>query len=276
MLAHEAPGSGISPIFRSSAGSATATCQVFGKSALMTMTTAPHDTEDIDFEVGELLRRSARRLFKGLALVDAHNSLGQVTLMSHDKLNDLAQSAKLAMKSTKGVRLRSASVGVAHTRPRGLSLKEGMGLGGITVFWINVGDESYAYVVFDSNNMASGLRERILSTLREMGVVDAEVMTSDTHMVNGLVSAKLGYFPIGAATDPEVIVAFVRKAAEEAKKDIEPVKASLACSEVQVRTLGTSSFSQLTSFVLRTARLTFATLFPVVFVIAIVSLVFLI
>jgi putative membrane protein len=276
MLAHPASGSGVSPIFRSKAGSATATCQVFGKSALVTMTTAPHDTEDIDFEVGQLLRKSTRRLFKDLALVDAHNSLGQVTVMSQDKLNDLAQSAKLAMKSTKGVRLRSASVGVAHTKPRGISLKEGMGLGGITVFWITVGDESYAYVVFDSNNMASGLRERILGTLGEIGAVDGEVMTSDTHMVNGLVSARLGYYPIGAATDPEVIVASVRKAAEEAKKNIEPVNASLTCSEVQVRTLGPSSLTQLTSFVLRTARLTFATLFPVVFVIAIVSLVFLI
>jgi len=276
MLTHPASGSGVSRVFRSAAGSATATCQVFGKSAFVTMTTAPHDTEDIDLEVGELLRRSAGRLFRGLALVDAHNSLGQVTVMSQDKLNDLAQSAKLAMKSTKGVRLRYASVGVAHTKPQGISLKEGMGLGGIVVFWIKVGNESYAYVALDSNNMASGLRQRILDTLREMGAADAEVMTSDTHMVNGVVSAKLGYYPIGAATDPEVIVASVRKAANEAKKNLEPVEASLSCSEVQVRTLGLSSLNQLTSFVLRTARLTFATLFPLVFVIAITSLVLLI
>jgi putative membrane protein len=276
MLAHTASGSGVSPIFRSMAGSATATCQVFGKSGLVTMTTAPHDTEDIDFEVGELLRESARDLFRGLAIVDAHNSLGQATVMSQDKLNDLAQSAKLAIKSTKGVRLCSASVGIANTVLREVSLKEGMGPGGIVVFWIKVGGEPYAYVVFDSNNMASGLRERIISTMREMGAVDAEVMTSDTHMVNGIVSARFGYYPIGAATDPEVIVTSIRKAADEAKKNLEPVEASLNCSEVQVRTLGLSSFSQLTSFVLRTARLTFATLFPVVLVIAITSLIFLI
>jgi putative membrane protein len=276
MLAHTPSSSGVSPIFRSVAGSATATCQAFGRSALLTMTTAPHDTEDIDFEVGELLRESARRLFSGLAMVDAHNSLGEVTVMSQDKLNDLAQSAKLAMKSTKGSRLRSASVGAAHTMLREASLREGMGPGGIAVFWINVGAESYAYVVFDSNNMASGLRERILSTLRQMGAVDAEVMTSDTHMVNGIISSRFGYYPIGAATDPEVILTSIRRAADEAKKNLEPVEASLTCSEVQVRTLGLSSLSQLTSFVLRTARLTFATLFPVVLVIAIISLVFLI
>ena len=276
MLAHAPSGSGVSPILRSTAGSATATCQVFGKSALVTMTTAPHDTEDIDFEIGELLHKSARRLFRCLALIDAHNSLGQMTVMSQEKLNDLAQSAKLAIKSTKGVRMRSASVGVAHTILREVSLKKGMGPGGIAVFWIKVGGESYAYVVFDSNNMASGLRDRILSALKEMGAIDGEVMTSDTHMVNGIVSAKLGYYPIGAATDQEAIVESVRKAAGEAKKNIEPVEASLSCSEVQVRTLGLSSLGQLTGFVLRTARLTFATFFPVMLVIAIVSLVFLI
>jgi putative membrane protein len=276
MLAHPSRGSGISPVFRSTAGTATATCQVFGKSALVTMTTAPHDTDDIDFEIGELLRNSVRRLFRGVALVDAHNSLGQTTMMSQDKLNDLAESAKLAIKSAKSVRLRSASVGVAHTTLREVSLKEGMGPGGVAVFWINAGGRSFAYVVFDSNNMASGLRGRILAALREMGATDGEVMTSDTHMVNGIVSAKFGYNPIGAATDPEVIVASIREVADEAKRNIEPVEASMTCSEVQVRTLGLSSLSQLTSFVLRTARLTFATLFPVVLVIAITSLVFLI
>jgi putative membrane protein len=276
MLIQTPSGSGVSPVFRSIAGSATATCQVFDKSALVTMTTAPYDTEDIDFEVGELLRKSASPLFKGLAIVDAHNSLGQETLMSQDKLNDLAQSAKLAIGSANGAKLRSASVGVAYTILEEVSLKEGMGPGGIVVFWIRVGGEFYAYVIFDSNNMASGLRERILTTLREMGAADAEVMTSDTHMVNGIASTGLGYYPIGTATDPEVIVSSVRRAADEAIKNVEPVEASLNCSEVQVKTLGLSSLGQLTGFVLRTARLTFATLFPLVFVIAIVSLIFLI
>jgi putative membrane protein len=276
MLAHSPSGSAVGPILRSRAGSATATCQVFGRSALVTMTTAPHDTEDVDFEIGEVLRKSTRRVFKGIALVDAHNSLGRVTVMTQDKLNDLAQAAKLAIKSRKSARLRSASLGVAHTNLREVSLKEGMGPGGIDVFWIELGGSSYAYVIFDSNNMASGLRERILSTLRQMGVADGEVMTSDTHMVNGITSSKFGYHPIGEATDPEEIIASVRTAADEARRSIEPVGVSFAHSEVQVKTLGLSSLSQLMRFVLRTARLTFATLFPVISVIAIVSIVFLI
>jgi len=269
-------GSEVSAIVRSTAGSATATCQVFGESALVTMTVAPNDSEDISLEVGELLRKSAQGLFKDVALVDAHNSLGKVTLMGRDKLNDLAESAKLAIKATKGVGPRPLSLGVAHDLPDGVSVKEGMGLGGITVFWMKVGDESFAYVVVDSNNMATGLRERILAALSEMGATDAEVMTSDTHMVNGIVSAKLGYYPIGAATDPEVIVDSVKRAADNAKRRMEPVEASMSCSNLDVRTLGLWSLSRLTGFVLRTARLTFATFFPVVLVIAAISFVFLI
>jgi len=276
MLDFAGSDSGVSRMFRSEAGCATATCQVFGDSALVTMTVAPDNTEDIDLEVGELLRKSARGLFKEVALVDAHNSLKEVTLMSREKLNDLAESAKLAMKATHDVKLASLSLGVGHDLSQGLSLGEGMGLGGIVVFWMNVADESFAYVVVDGNNMASGLRERILATLKEVGATDAEIMTSDTHMVNGIVPAKLGYYPIGAATGPEVILDSVKKAADDAKKDMTPVNASLTCSQLQVRTLGLSSLSRLTDFVLRTARLTFATLFPVVLVIAVISFIFLI
>ena len=276
MLTLKGSGSQVSSIVRATAGCATATCQVFGESALVTMTVAPNDSEDVDLEVGELLRKSARGLFKDIAVADAHNSLGKVTLMSKDKLNDLAESAKLAMKATRSVRLRSPSLGVGQSYPHGVTLREGMGPGGIVVFWLGVGDEPFAYVVFDSNNMATGLRERILAELKEMGATDAEVMTSDTHMVNGIVSAKLGYYPIGAATDHEVIVDSVKKAADDAKRNATPVETSLDCSEIQVKTLGLSSLSQLTGFVLRTARLTFATLFPVVLVIAVVSFAFLI
>jgi putative membrane protein len=240
------------------------------------MTVAPHDTEDIELEVGELLRKGTRGLFKDVALVDAHNSLGRITLMSREELNDLAGAAKLAIRGTKDVPLHPSFLGVAQVLPNGVSLKEGMGPGGIVVFWMKVEDQSFAYVVFDSNNMTTGLRDRILDEMKEMGATDAEVMTSDTHMVNGVASGRLGYYPIGAATDPEMIVESVKRAADEAKRKMEPVDASMSSSELEVRTLGLSSLSQLTGFMFRTARLTFALLFPVVFVIAVVSFVFLI
>jgi putative membrane protein len=276
MLTHPSSNSNISPIVRSTAGSATATCQVVGSSALVTMTTAPNDTEDVEFETGELLRKETESIFDHVAIVDAHNSLGHATVMSRDKLNDLAEAARLAVDSARRAELSLVSVGVAHSKMSEISLKEGMGLGGIAVFWMKANDKAFAYIVFDSNNMTAGLREKIFTTLRELGAVDAEVMTSDTHMVNGIVSARFGYNPIGAATDPEFLVRSIRKLVEEAKKNMEPVEASMSCSAIPIRTLGLSSFGQLTGFVLRTARLTFATLVPVVLVIAITSLIFLI
>jgi predicted neutral ceramidase superfamily lipid hydrolase len=196
--------------------------------------------------------------------------------MGKEELNDLAKSAKLAMKEIKGTRLGTLSLGVAQKLPHDIPLRDGMGLGGIVVFWLKVGEESFVYVVFDSNNMARGLREEILAALKEMGAADGETMTSDTHMVNGIVSARLGYYPLGAATNSRVVVDHVKRIADEAKRNIEPVEASMSSSEIEVRTLGMSSLSHLMSFVLKTARLTFTTLFPVVFVIAAISFMFLI
>ncbi len=276
MLDQQSAGSEVTPLIRSNAGIGTATCQAFGDSALVTMTVAPHDAEDIDVEVGDLLRRSSGGLFKQVALVDAHNSLERITVMGKEELNDLAKSAKLAIRAARGTKLGPLSVGAAQGLPRDISLKEGMGLGGIVVFWLRIDNQSFAYVVIDSNNMAKGLRENILETLRDMGMTDGEIMTSDTHMVNGIVSARLGYYPLGAATAPRTIVGHVKTIAEEAKRNVELVEASMSSSEVEARTLGMSSLNHLMSFVLKTTRLTFTTLFPVVLVIAAISFLFLI
>jgi len=276
MLDQQSSESEVTPLIRSNAGIGTATCQAFGDSALVTMTVAPHDVEDIDVEVGDLLRRSSEGLFKQVALVDAHNSLEKVTVMGKEELNDLAKSAKLAIKAARGAKLGPLSMGAAQGLPRDISLKEGMGLGGIVVFWLRVDKQSFAYVVIDSNNMAKGLRGKILEILRDMGMTDGEIMTSDTHMVNGIVSAKLGYYPLGAATDPRIIIGHVKTIAEEAKRNVELVEASMSSSEVEARTLGMSSLNHLMSFVLKTTRLTFTTLFPVMLVIAAISFLFLI
>ncbi len=59
------------------------------------------------------------------------------------------------------------------------------------------GGQRFAYITIDGNNMIRGLREHILETAKRSGFEDAEVMTTDTHMVNGIVSAPLGYHTVG-------------------------------------------------------------------------------
>ena len=105
-------------------------------------------------------------------------------------------------------------------------MEEGMGPGGISVIVTKVGDQKAAYVTIDGNNIVSGLREKILSELGEMGIVDGEVLTTDTHAVCGVVRTARGYHPIGEAIDQSKLINYIRQVAVKALGNLEPAEAS--------------------------------------------------
>jgi predicted neutral ceramidase superfamily lipid hydrolase len=49
-----------------------------------------------------------------------------------------------------------------------------------------------------------------------LGVDEAEVMTSDTHLVNAIGATEKGYYPIGERTDPEGVLDHVVGVVERA------------------------------------------------------------
>ena len=91
---------------------------------------------------------------------------------------------------------------------------------------VRVGGQKAAYVTVDGNNMVAGLREKILQSLREAGIAEGEVLTTDSHEVAGLVVTGRGYHPVGEAIDQDALVGHIRRAAEAAEADLEPVEAS--------------------------------------------------
>jgi putative membrane protein len=58
---------------------------------------------------------------------------------------------------------------VATIVPNEFTVHDGMGSGGISVIVVEVDDQKVAYVTIDGNNMVSGLREKILASLKELG-----------------------------------------------------------------------------------------------------------
>src|SRR5437667_12392751 len=78
-------------------------------------------------------------------------------------------------------------------------------------------NDTASYITIDGNNMQQGLRDHILQSIRETGVSDAEVMTTDTHLVTGLVRSPLGYYPVETALPT---AAFVTKITQTVKKAI--------------------------------------------------------
>ena len=87
-------------------------------------------------------------------------------------------------------------VGLAQRQPP-FKLKDGFGPGGISVIAVEVAGESFGYISIDGNNMVKDLRNVHLTEVKTLGFSDGEVLTTDTHMVNGIVSAPFGIYPIG-------------------------------------------------------------------------------
>ncbi len=260
------------PVARSRNEIATATSQVFDGCALVTMTTSPYDMEDVPSEVASRLAGLIHGRFTHLALVDAHNCLTGPTTMSSQKIGALEEAALSALQVSSEENAISFRVGASHRVPVGFTLKDGLGPAGISVLGIEIGGQRFAYVNVDGNNMVRGLREEILEVARRIGYSDGEVMTTDTHMVNGVVSARLGYHTIGEVVPKGVLLEEIAAACQEALSSLERCEVGVVSGQVPVTTLGSKSLRRLMSFVHRISTLTAMALFPVVIVIAAFSL----
>jgi putative membrane protein len=202
--------------------------------------------EDLPPELNDIVIEEAKR--RGLACaiaIDAHNCIEGAF-----NFDTVAAPTKKAIANVLGdaasyERLRF-EVGAAKVTPKEFGVKEGMGPGGISVIIVNVGDKKTAYVTIDGNNMVPNLRERILSDLQKLGVDNGEVFTTDTHIVNAVVMTKRGYHPIGEMIDHEKLIAYVRTAAEEALRTLEPAEASWRQEEASgIKTIGEKQINAL-------------------------------
>jgi len=103
--------------------------------------------------------------------------------------------------------------------------------------------------------MHTGIREAILEELETIGVSDGEVMTTDTHLVTGLVRSRLGYYPIGAHLDVGLLIRKTRETVQRALTLMEESSAGFSKFSVDVGVLGSETFRGITGFVSRITRL---------------------
>jgi putative membrane protein len=232
-------------------GEATVLGQAFGDDALLVNSFAPGFADDVEYGVGLSAAAEARTAgVDDVLLVDAHNSnnglqgedLGHVTPGSQ-RAFDMITAAERT-----GRRLGAASrgpirLGVAWDRTRWDAL-DGIGPLGVRVALVDVDGQHTAYVLVDGNNMVPGLRGRIVDALRERDGVDAaEVMTTDTHIVNTVEADN----QVGAAIDHDEFVALIGRLVGAARDDLEPVSAALATERATVTVFGNDRTETLAS-----------------------------
>jgi len=217
-------GMGATPFLRIKRNGASVGCQVFNGCAFLSLTLAPETMEDLPPELNALIVEAAKKNgFSTAITVDAHNSI-QGPFKIDEAIRPLEEAALASLEKASKHRPTAFHVGVARVVPKEFGLREGMGRGGIAALVVRVGDQTTAYITIDGNNMISGLREKILAALSEVGVDEGEVFTTDTHEVNAVVLNARGYHPVGEAMNQEVIIAYVKQATTDALANLEPAE----------------------------------------------------
>ncbi|GAB7011817.1 DUF2070 family protein [Halolamina salina] len=234
---------------RTVAGDAKLLGQAFGGDGLLVNTFSPDFADDVEYGVGLTAREGARTNgLDDVLLVDAHNcnngldgpDLGHVTPGSPRSF-DMINAAEQAGARLGDAPEASLSLGTAWDETD-WEPQEGIGPLGIRVAVTAVDGQETAYVLVDGNNMEPWLRDRTVDELLET-VDAAEVMTTDTHIVNTVEADN----QVGAEIDHSAFIEVVSDLVEAARADIEPVEAGMATEREEVTVFGNDRTETLAS-----------------------------
>ena len=253
-----------SPFVKVTEGAATASCQIFGDTALLSFTLAPKTTEDLPQELGRIVCEEAEKYgLKSAMVVNAHNSINDI-VDTKEYLDALQMAASKCLQKAVTLPTKQFMVGAATVFPKEFDLKDGMGTGGITAIVVQVEKQKTAYVVIDGNNMISGLREKILAALTSVGFDESEVFTTDTHAVSAVVTVRRGYHPVGEVMSHEVLTRCICEVAKKAEANLEASKAGcLRLVVPQVRVIGKARLQSMSLLVDKAIQKAKQTLIPV-------------
>jgi putative membrane protein len=253
------------PMVRTESADAKASCQLFGNCAFLTLTTAPKTIEDLPPELNSLIVSEAKKRGLSVLAIDAHNSMGGS--FDRDSAVEFFSKASVdCLEKTLKTKNSDFKVGAATVVPSEFTVQDGMGPGGISVIVVEVDEQKAAYVTIDGNNMVSGLRDKILPALKEIGIDDGEILTTDTHSVCGMIRSARGYNLVGEAIDHLKLISYIRDLTNSALDNMEPAEASWRTDMIpDVKVIGEQQITELTVLADRTtqrARRLAISLFP--------------
>lgn len=222
--------------------------QGFGPHLLLLATSSPAPTDDIDSRTGHDIVRAAAVHTKGVVVMaDAHNCLRRGSGMVLAGTRRARALIRLAGEVAEEVgRMQRAALKVGTAARTGFDpAKDAIGPAGVKALVVDSGEKRTAYIVFDSNNMVEGLRERIVGRLKKEDLAEeAEILTSDTHTVNATMG---GYNPVGMRLPPDAVEEMAVELCREAAGNMEEVEAGAGAAEVEIKVFGHGSTARLTA-----------------------------
>lgn len=209
-----------------------------GPGVLLVHAPAPDRFDDVDPATGLLAEDAARDAGAPTALfADAHHAAEPGTLSIRypsPRAHEVVEAAGEATAKALAQPVEPLRVGLAGRA--GFTLADGLGPMGVQVVALAAGDHVTCYAVFDGNNMVPGARKTIRdAVLAVPGVAEAEVLTTDNHVVN---AGLKGYNPVGHAVPADRWTPVARELAEQAVADLRPATCGMVRAIVTCRIFG--------------------------------------
>jgi len=223
--------------------------QVLSNGILLSSTLSPKPTEDMEPRIS---RDIEEYLGRGTVLADAHNCYGPDSgrVFYEDVIKDIKVAAGEASKIARGRLVKRLNFGSASVK-LGYGRYDGMGDGGVKIAVLDTGKKT-AYVLFDANNLVRGLREEIIEVVKNSGIDEAEVYTTDTHTVNIVRGASN---PLGKKIPHRAILEAVMEGIKKALKEMEDVRVGFTRVNIPgIRIFGEKQESELAKAILSTIR----------------------
>ena len=191
-----------------------------GGAKLLFVTMHPRGMEDIPSALAERLQDST------LIPVDCHNSFSDMVKdLDGGSLNSISALLEKAERADLEKRLQLV-FGYAQAKLEGYSREDGIGDLGISAAAFMLEGSPTAIISLDGNNCLPEVREKVVEKLRSIGFEEVEVLTTDTHIVNGLRFGGRGYHPLGEVISADVIAEKAFEVAERARRSAKPMEAA--------------------------------------------------
>jgi putative membrane protein len=206
---------------RRTCGSVNVLVQAFGDTAIAVATRSPLVTEDLEFSVGFAIMKAGEKHFRTIGFADAHNcmdALADGVYPATELAMEYLGAAESAFAAAAGLVQKEFSAGYA-ARKLPYSRQDGFGDLGVQVLVVKAEGQKTAYVLFDGNNMHTGVRDEIRRRLARI-VDECEVMTTDTHVVNTV----SGRNQVGLKVPLDAFYPLVEEAVTEALADTAPAR----------------------------------------------------
>ncbi len=217
----------------------------FGRVAMLMISMAPHGMEDVPEVVRREVEEHARSSgFSHALVVDTHNSMGEH--LEGDEVLDIVKACRIALDELVKKPQHPFKFGFCHSSEIAASTDD-VGPAGMGVMAFRIGERSFAIGWADSNNMARGMRENILSHLEKNDTSMVEVCTSDTHFTSGSARNRTGYFTFGSLTPSEAAGRWYLEMSRRAHARAGDAEYDLVGASSEVKIMGEEQFEDYSS-----------------------------